>query len=308
MKKNDLFSSLKDMMALVQIEEFCDGFNKKMKEKERESRKALIRGLIPLGIGSIVALITFNPLFFCLGVAGLSASAIIKMIKDGIEEERQIKEQDERFIRELQRAANKKDEKVEPEKIIDIACEQSIDEKLFGVTPIIEHKDSDFYTEPFKEKMAEKQDEISKDEKLPVKPTLEIIRQEKPLNKEETQAKIVHEYELYCIAYEIPTMNISPKEWDILFDTVYERLEELNITEEFYPFMNFLLKYVLAYSLISHTPRITVYSFIEKIPKLEIVGFDSREAAALAIEVDRKITPESAKVVNFKTLKFPENK
>lgn len=297
MKKSDKFSSLSETMFIVQLEEFCDNFNQDMHQKESAAMKKFIKALIPLGIGGVISVATANPLFVCLGVACFGGSAIIQIIKDAKEEDRKIAESDAQLLRDLQNAQAKKEGKKTEEKIVHLDQTNNLEAQVWGINPIIAHKDSDFYTDQLKELMEEKE---SSEE---FRPQLELVKPEKPLNKDETQTKIVREYEMYCLAYQIPEMKISPTHWDILFDTIYERLEELNLTEEFYSLMNFLLKYVLSTSLIHNKRNITIYSFIEKIPKLEIIGFDSREAKNLASIIDKKMSP-SNKVVDFKSLQY----
>lgn len=303
MKKKDLFSSLNDMVFLVQLEEFCDRFNQDMSARTKSDLKKFLKALVPFVIGGVISVVTLNPIFVCLGVAGFGGCAIFKVMQDAKEEEKRILESDERLLRELQRNRAKAEGEKFEEKILYLDEEPDLESQVWGVTPIVSSKASDFYRDEFRELMHEAEADFQKEQERQG-PKLELVCEEKPLTKDETQAKIVDEYERYCIIYQIPTMKISPREWDILFDTVYERLEELDVTEEFYPLMNFLLQYVLSTSLLHNKRGITIYSFVEKLPKLEIAGLDKREAQSLARELDTKLNPSSKKVVDLKTLRY----
>jgi len=151
MKKSDKFSSLSETMFIDQLEEFCDNFNQDMHQKESAAMKKFIKALIPLGIGGVISVATANPLFVCLGVACFGGSAIIQIIKDAKEEDRKIAESDAQLLRDLQNAQAKKEGKKTEEKIVHLDQTNNLEAQVWGINPIIAHKDSDFYTEQLKE-------------------------------------------------------------------------------------------------------------------------------------------------------------
>lgn len=324
-KKEDLFSSLREMMLLVQLEEFNDRFQEDMKNRNRSSRKSLMIASIPLAIGGVASLITWNPLFVCLGVVGFGASTCVKIVKEGIDEDKKIAENDERLAREIERITKEKNDSSK-EKVIYMEQAPSLDAQIFGVLPIVQHTDSDFYTDRIKEAMDE---EVAAEERAKITivgskrdsgesvgadndfeknlsetpmPSMKIVEKIVPLAKDETQNKIVEEYEMYCIAYNLPAMTINSQEWDTLFDVIYHRLEEIDLTNRFYECMNFLLQYTLASSLL-HKKEITIYSFVGIIRKLEILGFSKKDIQSIAEELNNKLSGRTKKVMNFQPKK-----
>ena len=97
--------------------------------------------------------------------------------------------------------------------------------------------------------------------------------------------RVSDEYRTYQIAYNLPNLTIKNKEWDILFDIVYHKLEESSTEEQLYDYMSFLLRYVIAYSLIHNKKEINFKSFIDQIPRFEHLGMDKKDIK----DIERKL-------------------
>jgi hypothetical protein len=97
------------------------------------------------------------------------------------------------------------------------------------------------------------------------------------LNKEEPMIQVSDEYRVYKKVYNLPDLTITNREWDILFDVVYHKIEEKCMEEEFYDYMSFLLRYVIAYSLVNDRKDMSFNSFIEQVHRFEILGFDKND-------------------------------
>lgn len=284
------FKSLNEEILLVQLEDYVSKFESGMSKQLKKDKKAFIKALIPFIIGIILSIITLNPLFIAAGTFCLGISGLIKNIKDD-------KEHDEEFNRYLSSIANRG-------KVISLNNDEPLD--IFLATHnIVEKNTTDFYTPEFKKFIEEEKDSIEVEE--PEQGKIHLLEEEHILCKDEVMQQIVHEYDVYCTIYNIPPMTISRKEWDALFDVIYDSLKEKGIENELYNYMSFLQRYTFAYALLHKTQSITIYSFLNQMHMLEKVGFTKLNIDSIISKVNSKINVKDNKVINLSKL-YPKNK
>ncbi len=300
MKKR--FTTLKEMIYIVQLEEFVDTFEDDMAKRRKDTLKKAILIFGPTFLSALISLITYNPIFFCCGIGYMGIGTIIKMLHDDYKISQKEYEENEKLLRSLNEN-NQESSKQQEKKILNFNNGPTLDEKVFGISRIVNYKDEDFYTEEtqkIKESLNAGETPINPKEK----PSLEILENDAPLDKTATQTQITKEYEFYSFMYKLPQMTIPPREWDLLFDVVYDRLQDIGIPEEFYRLMNFILQYAVSSSLIHKKREIRIYDFITAILKLNVIGFDEREAKSIANILNEKINKNSSKLIDFKKLLY----
>lgn len=285
--------SLNEEIAMTQLEDYVTTFDSKMSKQLKKDKKALIKALVPFIIGVILTLITKNLLFISIGTFSFGAAAIIKNIKDDIEH-------DKNFNRYLNNIGNNNS------KVISLENDEPID--LFvRKGRIITKNNSDFYTPEYKD-FIEEQKEFIEDKVDKSKSGKEDISiDELELCKDDTMKRIVYEYEIYCTAYNLPPMTITVKEWDALFEVMYNKLKEKGIENELYKYMSFLQRYTFAYALLQNQQSINIYSFLNQMHMFEKVGFTKLNIDSIISEVNQKLNIKDKKVIKFSKI-YPSKK
>lgn len=247
---------------LVQLEDFCDGFDDSMRKLNRKVKNRLLGFGIPFLTGCVLAATTQNMYFLVGGTAIFSTGAMICSIKDD--------------IKEYKKRANKP-------LLPPTEQESPFKKKEFDISePIMRKNANDFYTDYAKEWI--ENSSPSKEEQSAEQPLEELV-----LGKEETMEQIVYEYDIYRKLYKLPEMSIKNREWDILFDTIYEALAEQQAENKFYKYMSFLNRYVLAASLVHQEKRITIYSYMGELSMLTKVGYQEINAKTLRKQIRDKL-------------------
>ena len=100
----------------------------------------------------------------------------------------------------------------------------------------------------------------------------------KPLSKDDVIKQIVHEIDVYYMAYKLPDMNISNTQWDIYFDSCYAFLEKYNKKDEFYRIMSTVCSCTLASVLVHNRKQIIIDDFIKGLNYLKIYGIKEKES------------------------------
>ena len=175
-------------------------------------------------------------------------------------------------------------------------------EELAAVGVDIDEKD--YHSDYFKEALSE--------QTQPVKLTLvgkEKNNQPEPpqeeeipgfLNKDETMIQVSDEYRAYSVAYKLPKLTITNNEWDILFDTIYHKLEESSQEERLYEYMSFLQRYVISYALVHNEKEISFHSYIEQIPRIEFLGIKKEDIKDIVKKLNQNKKPAKILKVDFK--------
>lgn len=273
MSKNPKIETLNMALLIVQTDSYMDRFKKEMGKENAKTIKWLKWGFIPLGIGVVAGIIASSFIPAYIGLIWMGGTAIVKMFKDGRDDELVIMKKYGTNPEPL------------PEDVPDFS---------FLNDPIVKKKEEDFHSDYFKERLYEeaKRSKITLVDNegnilySPKEEKEEYIEIPGFLNKEETMIQVSDEYRVYKIAYNLPDLTITNREWDILFDTIYHKMEEKCMEEKFYDCMSFLLRYVIAYSLVNERKAMSFYSFIEQIHRLEILGFSNDDINLIVTELN----------------------
>lgn len=291
MNKNPKIESLDSTIWLVQLDRFTNKFDTEMNKENQKIKKWLKIGGIPLIISIGVSIITLSYIPVIIGTTYFGAISIVKMIKDDIEEEQRIKQ------------------KYSTENNTPFKQESQTPDFDFLYEPIITVKAEDFHSDYIKERLSEvakKQRFTVVDSKGNVIGGVEEQEQEEeylPLNKEETMIQVSDEYRVYKKVYNLPDLTITNKEWDILFDTVFHKLEETCTEDKFYDYMSFLLRYVIAYALVNKKQVINYLSFINQLNRLEIIGMKKEDIKDIEKKIRATLPKTKIIPIDFKSLK-----
>lgn len=291
MNKNPKIESLDSTIWLVQLDRFTNKFDTEMNKENQKIKKWLKIGGIPLIISIGVSIITLSYIPVIIGTTYFGAISIVKMIKDDIEEEKRIKQ------------------KYSIENNAPFRQESQTPDFDFLYEPIITVKAEDFHSDYIKERLSEvakKQRFTVVDSKGNVIGGVEEQEQEEeylPLNKEETMIQVSDEYRVYKKVYNLPDLTITNKEWDILFDTVFHKLEETCTEDKFYDYMSFLLRYVIAYALVNKKQEINYLSFINQLNRLEIIGMKKEDIKDIEKKLRSTLPKTKIIPIDFKSLK-----
>lgn len=291
MNKNPKIESLDSTIWLVQLDRFTNKFDTEMNKENQKIKKWLKIGGIPLIISIGVSIITLSYIPVIIGTTYFGAISIVKMIKDDIEEEQRIKQ------------------KYSIENNTPFKQESQTPDFDFLYEPIITVKAEDFHSDYIKERLSEvakKQRFTVVDSKGNVIGGVEEQEQEEeylPLNKEETMIQVSDEYRVYKKVYNLPELTITNKEWDILFDTVFHKLEETCTEDKFYDYMSFLLRYVIAYALVNKKQEINYLSFINQLNRLEIIGMKKEDIRDIEKKIRATLPKPKIIPIDFKSLK-----
>lgn len=292
MSKNPRIQSLNETLMIVQLDKYIDKFETEMDKEKKKTTKWLKIGFIPFGISAGLSLVTLNAIPLIVGTAYLGTITIVKMIKDDQEVEEKIKR------------------KYNPNPKVTQLSSETPDFDFLN-EPIMTKTEEDYHSDYFKQKLAEAA-RITKltlvDEKgnvisLNKQEQEEYVEEPGPLNKEETMIQVSTEYKTYKIAYNLPELSITNKEWDILFDTVYHKLEENAQVERFYNYMSFLQRYVIAYSLIHNKKEISFQSYINQIHRLEYIGLTKEEIKDIITKLNQNKKSARILKVDFSSKK-----
>lgn len=272
MSKNPKIETLTSALFIVQTNSYMERFEKEMGKENKKTLKWLKWGFIPLGIGVVAGIVTANIIPAYVGLIWMSGTAIVKMFKDGRDDELVIMKKYGTNPEPL------------PEDVPDFS---------FLGEPILKKKEEDFHSEYFKERLYEEAKRskiklVDSDGNVlysPKEEKEEYVEIPGYLNKEETMIQVSDEYRVYKVVYNLPDLTITNREWDILFDVVYHKMEEKCMEEQFYDYMSFLLRYVIAYSLVNERKAMSFNSFIEQIHRFEILGFDNSDIDGIVKEL-----------------------
>lgn len=291
MNKNPKIESLDSTIWLVQLDRFTNKFDTEMNKENQKIKKWLKIGGIPLIISIGVSIITLSYIPVIIGTTYFGAISIVKTIKDDVEEEKRIKQ------------------KYSIENNTPFKQESQTPDFDFLYEPIITVKAEDFHSDYIKERLSEvakKQRFTVVDSKGNVIGGVEEQEQEEeylPLNKEETMIQVSDEYRVYKKVYNLPDLTITNKEWDILFDTVFHKLEETCTEDKFYDYMSFLLRYVIAYALVNKKQEINYLSFINQLNRLEIIGMKKEDIKDIEKKIRATLPKTKIIPIDFKSLK-----
>lgn len=262
MSKNPKIESLDNMFWIVQLETFMDKFDKEMGKENANTIKWLKIGGIPLLISFGIGAITLSFIPAVIGIAYFGGVAIVKNIKEDIAYDKHLREK----------------YSIEPKPIFN--KESEVADFDFLNEPIITVKAEDYQSDYYKKRLeeaAKRKNFIIGNHDVKTIKKQESEETQEYLDKEETMIRVSDEYRVYKVAYNLPDLTIKNKEWEILFDTVYHKLEETATEDKLYDYMSFLQRYVITYALVHKQKEINYRSFIDQIHRLEHLGMTKKD-------------------------------
>ncbi len=275
---------LKEEIFLVQLDTFTNKFDTNMKKENEKTKKWLKIAFIPFGISALASLITLNTIPVIIGTMYMGGVSIVKIFKDG--------EEFERSLRDKYR--------IDPNVT---KLSEEIDGFDFLEQPIVTKKEEDFISDELKDLMNESKKPIFTivGEEPDQSASEEEIEEEAILDKNEAIIRLADEYRTYKRAYKLPKLSMTNQEWDLLFETLYNRLEEVSLENKFYEYSSLLQRYVLADALVNSRRDISIYSYLNALPLLERIGLKDLNIPSIIEEIKSHLKP--TKIYQFPTLR-----
>jgi hypothetical protein len=277
-KEEEGVNSLDIEFSIAQLEKYINDFDTAMKKENKKAIKRLILGLIPMVLGVIATVISGNLTFLVIGTSCTTVGATGYELASYRKEINKIKKGTYNFKND------NFDIKPPEEKDVDQVLSEEI----------ISESARDFYSEEYKAVLKE----MEKDPN-PTTPDLRVIDNNKNyLSKKETMIRIAKEIDIYYMAYKLPPMKITEKEWVAFFDTLYRIFTEKGIEKEFYDSMSELSRMTFAKALVHKGREINLNNFISNLHVLEFCNGIKKDEMT---DIKKKIREETG---NNMVLKF----
>lgn len=135
--------------------------------------------------------------------------------------------------------------------------------------------DSYFYTDLYKEELKNTDDEYTE---------YDVSYDEK--SKDEVMIEAVSLLDSYSEIYKVPTVRISDKEWDILFEEVYDFYTEYDLNYFFEQDMLMLNRLAISRSLLYNKKYLDIYDYINSFNYLDSMVLTEGEKKTLNKRVD----------------------
>ena len=101
------------------------------------------------------------------------------------------------------------------------------------------------------------------------------------VTKEEIDLNVVRKMLNIKRAYNLPAFKLSNKDIKILFDTIFNYLQDKGKIEDYYNFLNELYACTFANVIVDNEKEITITDFINNIYSLQYLGYSEKEALEL---------------------------
>lgn len=282
MKKASYFTqveSLEEVMQYVQANERFKMEGKQLDKKKAKNNRLLIMGMVPFLLGFITTIVSLHSFFVIGGTTVFIGIGSFKLWQDI-----KIKKEFKQLIEQIEEETFKDDMEMDKTSLLE-------KENIFSVVG----KKEKYFVNASKDIVKYCSDNFVLEKELPDEEEREVT-----LTKEETIQKIKEEYYLYASLYSLPKQNISFKEFQSLFDVLYERLKELEIEEEYYSCMHFLLQCVLSYALLYKETRITIASYIKQLEMLCVLEFSEEDVESIKEDLLKRLQDNRAlEVIDF---------
>jgi len=273
-KDENKIESLDSSIVLVQLDEFMDDFDKSMHKSIKHDLITAAIAITPIVVGVVGYVVFKSPIVLTVGCCMTASAAIVKNVRDMIKDSKEL----EKELKKPNYNNNDIDEdNMTPEQVLDRGIVRKKGEDFY--TPemkyVIEYDKNHVESESerkYREAVEKQQAEINNRIRLVTKES------KKPLSKDDVIKQIVHEIDVYYIAYKLPDMNISNAQWDIYFDACYAFLEKLGKKDEFYRIMSTVCSCTLASVLVHNRKQITIDDFIKGLNYLKIYGIKEKES------------------------------
>ena len=273
-KDENKIESLDSSIVLVQLDEFMDDFDKSMHKSIKHDLITAAIVVTPILVGVVGYVVFKTPIVLTVGCCMTASAAIVKNVRDMIKDSKNLE-------KELKKPNYNNDDidedNMTPEQVLDRGIVRKKGEDFY--TPemkyVIEYDKNHVESESerkYREAVEKQQAEINNRIRLVTK------ENKKPLSKDDVIKQIVHEIDVYYMAYKLPDMNISNTQWDIYFDTCYAFLEKRGKTDEFFRIMSTVCSCTLASVLVHNRKQVTIDDFIKGLDYLKIYGIKEKES------------------------------
>jgi hypothetical protein len=286
-KNNNRVENLNSILQLVMFEDSIDSVNRKMKSFTKKRNLKALLVCTPLFLSIILFIIFKIPLIIIIGTGIATLDGIITIVKDIIRAVNNKGYSDTDFIND------------DPEEEIDKIFEESF----------VRSKAESYYTERYKELLKSKEKSDTEQEKkyreALVKQkcgiynnsaNLRIVEDETFLDKADSIERIMYEIDTYLVAYELPPLDVTDKEWDLFFDSVYDFLAKRGLESSFYDLVSFVEKYTFAKTLYTGKKEININSFIDNLDHLTSENIAPKDIANLQKTISSEM---SSNVIDF---------
>lgn len=266
MKKDDINVSLDKVIALFKFYDCIETTDKKIKKIFFEDMKklAVVIGTTTTFVVSTVLL--KKPLIMLLPTICFGSYALIsygknmfKSIPKNNFSENNLEESNnlnlEEFELELEKA-------LKDNPYID----KSIGDFDDGLDKINFKNIDNYYSNGFKLFNANyKPDKQLEDSILEKNHNIKLLKnKEEIINKNEAIIKVIKEIDIYKIAYNLPKLTISNKDWDILVNSVYNFLVNESRQNEYYEILSFLVQFTFAKCIVKKL-NISMIEFVNSL-------------------------------------------
>ena len=292
-KKKEIDINTIDLkIQAIQLEKFLDDFDKAMGLKKKFLNIALF--IIPLLLSIIGSAIFKAPIIMIIG-AGLSSTAVVATMTKDLNKEidsdfKKYAPEHEKNTPNFQNSTKSVEEVLRKDKIV---------------------KSEEFYSPEFKHAIEKIKSTTPLSSQEPNEPILEVLDTElKNLSKEETMMQLVKEIDTYKLAYKLPPLKISNKQWETFFDITYSFFVQKGIEKKFYTSISEIGKFVYAKAMVENNKNITIYIFIDNLNYLKFQEknlIKKQEIESLQKELHSKLYT-SNKVVNFSDYTTPKKR
>ena len=287
MKKNDSIKSLQEDITFAQLEKI----DKSLKEKIGLKRKlSHLASILPITFFTLFIMAN-NPskltFYFC--ASSILLINIGKIIYDSIK---------------MSNITEKNNDEYQDEDL-----DKNNETTLLDLNDFSLANEEDFYSDKMKEYINHENDEEDKyEETLKIqnaRSNLKIYNksEEPKITKENIIERIMYELETYRLGTNLPPVEISSKEWQIYFDSLYDLLINKNDINEFYDITSRLLRITLSNSLINNSSNITIKNFVDNLKYMGTkynffqISLSEKEISNLQVEMFDKV--RSAKIIKL---------
>ena len=191
----------------------------------------------------------------------------------------------------------------------DIDLEKNDELTLLNLNEFSLANEEDFYSDKMKKYINYETDEEGKyEETLKIqnaRSNLKIYKksEEPKITKENIIERIMYELEAYRLGTNLPPVEISSKDWQIYFDSLYDLLINKNNISEFYDITSRLLRITLSNSLINNSSNITIKNFVDNLKYMGTkynffqISLCEKEISNLQVEILDKV--RRAKIIKL---------
>ncbi len=158
----------------------------------------------------------------------------------------------------------------------------------------IDIPDEQLYTENYqqyleeKRSMSDSQKKYEQAARQQQKMLYQNVKQQ-PLDKQQSLSLIAYEVDAILRTYNLPPLTITNDEWDIYFDTIYDKIKSLGMEENYYKLAAELVRYIFAKAYVEKVPKMDANHFINNLCYLQVPELDKKDIEQLQKQIRIKM-------------------